>query len=94
MGRDLPQSRECRSQGRGAKIVQDATRIASRSVAEAQGRHALSTQVLEEYKRAPDVTRQRLYLKRWSGVYSHGRQDDHRQPHRQRCAALISRYRG
>jgi membrane protease subunit HflK len=58
------------AKGQAAKIVQDAEAYRQRSVAEAQGQASRFTQVLEEYKRAPDVTRQRLYLETMERVYS------------------------
>lgn len=58
------------AKGLASKIVQDADGYQQRSIAEAQGQASRFTQVLEEYKRAPDVTRQRLFIETMERVYS------------------------
>jgi membrane protease subunit HflK len=50
------------ARGQSAKILQDAEGYRSQTVAEATGQAARFTKVYEEYKKAPAVTRQRLYL--------------------------------
>ncbi len=50
------------ARGRAAKITQDSEAYREQTVAEAKGQTARFLQVYEEYKKAPDVTRQRLYL--------------------------------
>jgi modulator of FtsH protease HflK len=50
------------ARGRAAKITQDAEAYREQTVAEAKGQTARFLQVYEEYKKAPEVTRQRLYL--------------------------------
>jgi modulator of FtsH protease HflK len=50
------------ARGRVAQITQAAEAYRSQTVAEATGQTSRFNQVLEEYKKAPDVTRQRLYL--------------------------------
>ena len=50
------------AKGDAAKIVQDAQGYQQQSVLEAQGDASRFTQLQAEYKRAPAVTRQRLYL--------------------------------
>ncbi|MGH6771655.1 MAG: FtsH protease activity modulator HflK [Xanthobacteraceae bacterium] len=50
------------ARGRAAQITQSAEAYREQTVAEAKGQTARFLQVYEEYKKAPDVTRQRLYL--------------------------------
>ena len=47
---------------RAAKVIQDAEAYREQTVAEAKGQASRFTQVYEQYKKAPDVTRQRIYL--------------------------------
>jgi membrane protease subunit HflK len=53
----IPQAR-----GRAAKILQDAEGYKEQAVAEAKGQSARFLKVYDEYKKAPDVTRERIYL--------------------------------
>jgi membrane protease subunit HflK len=55
--RTVPEAR-----GRAAQVLQSAEAYREQTVAEARGQTARFTQVLDEYKKAPDVTRQRIYL--------------------------------
>ena len=50
------------ARGQVASIVQSAEGYREQTVAEAKGQAARFSQVYEQYKKAPDVTRQRLYL--------------------------------
>jgi modulator of FtsH protease HflK len=50
------------NQGKAAKILQDAEAYRKQTVAEATGQAARFNKIYEEYKKAPDVTRQRIYL--------------------------------
>jgi modulator of FtsH protease HflK len=50
------------ARGRAAKILQDAEAYRSQTVADATGQASRFSQVYEQYKKAPDVTRQRMYL--------------------------------
>src|ERR1700742_90137 len=50
------------AKGRAAQILQAAEGYKQQAVAEAKGQAARFTKVLDEYKKAPDVTRQRIYL--------------------------------
>ena len=50
------------ARGRAAKILQDAEAYREQTVAEAKGQASRFSQVHEQYKKAPDVTRQRIYL--------------------------------
>ena len=55
--RRLPEAR-----GQAAQVTQAAEAYREQTVAEAKGQTARFVKVYEEYKKAPDVTRQRLYL--------------------------------
>jgi modulator of FtsH protease HflK len=50
------------ARGRAAKITQDADAYKSQTVADAKGQTSRFLQVYEQYKKAPDVTRRRMYL--------------------------------
>src|SRR5947207_11846821 len=50
------------ARGRAAKITQDSEAYREQTVAEAKGQASRFSQVYEQYKKAPDVTRQRIYL--------------------------------
>jgi membrane protease subunit HflK len=50
------------ARGRAAKIVQDAEAYKSQTVADAKGQTSRFLQVYDQYKKAPDVTRERMYL--------------------------------
>ena len=50
------------ARGNAAQILEDAEGYRARVVNEAQGEAARFVSVLEEYEKAPDVTRERLYL--------------------------------
>jgi membrane protease subunit HflK len=50
------------ARGRAAKTIQDAEAYREQTVAEAKGQTSRFTQVYEQYKKAPDVTRERMYL--------------------------------
>jgi modulator of FtsH protease HflK len=55
--RVIPEAR-----GRAAQVTQSAEAYREQTVAEAKGQAARFSKVYDEYKKAPDVTRQRLYL--------------------------------
>jgi membrane protease subunit HflK len=50
------------ARGRAAKIIQDAQAYREQTVADAKGQASRFSQIYEQYKKAPDVTRQRIYL--------------------------------
>lgn len=50
------------ARGRSAKIVQDAEAYREQTVQEAKGQTSRFLRVYEEYAKAPDVTRKRMYL--------------------------------
>jgi membrane protease subunit HflK len=56
-GRVVPEAR-----GRAAQLLQSAEAYREQTVAEATGQTARFNKIYEEYKKAPDITRQRLYL--------------------------------
>ncbi len=58
------------AQGDATKILQDAQAYKARVVALADGRAALFTQVAAAYARAPQVTRERLYLETMEDIFS------------------------
>jgi membrane protease subunit HflK len=56
------------SRGEAAQIREDAAAYKSRVTQEATGEAQRFTSVLEEYRKAPDVTRKRLFLETMEGV--------------------------
>jgi membrane protease subunit HflK len=50
------------AQGRASRLIADAEAYRARVIAEAEGETARFRQVLSEFKRAPQVTRERMYL--------------------------------
>src|SRR5215475_7588320 len=50
------------ARGKAAQIIQSAEAYREQTVAEAKGATSRFLQVYDEYKKAPDVTRQRMYL--------------------------------
>ena len=50
------------ARGRAAQIMQDAEAYREQTVAEATGQTSRFIKIYDEYKKAPDVTRQRMYL--------------------------------
>ena len=64
-GRVVPEAR-----GRAAQIEQAAGAYREQTVAEAIGQTARFSKIYEEYKKAPDVTRQRLYLETMEPLFS------------------------
>src|SRR5215467_7614222 len=63
-GRVVPEAR-----GRAAQLLQSAEAYREQTVAEATGQTARFNKVYEEYKKAPDVTRKRLYLETMERVF-------------------------
>ena len=63
----VPQAR-----GKSARILRDAEAFREQTVAEARGQAARYSKVFEEYKKAPDVTRERLYLETMERVLGSG----------------------
>src|SRR5262249_25625904 len=50
------------ARGRATQLIQAAEAYREQTVAEATGQTARFNKIYEEYKKAPDVTRERLYL--------------------------------
>jgi membrane protease subunit HflK len=63
-GQKVPEAR-----GKAAKTIQDAEAYREQTVADATGQAARFSKIYEEYKKAPDVTRQRLYLETMERVF-------------------------
>ena len=63
----VPQAR-----GDAARILRDAEAYREQTVAEARGQTARYTKVFDEYRKAPEVTRQRLYLETMERVLGAG----------------------
>ena len=59
-----------RARGEAVRRQQDSEGYRARVVADAQGEASRFTQLLAEYKRAPEVTRKRLYLDAMEDVYA------------------------
>jgi membrane protease subunit HflK len=57
------------ARGRAAQIQQSAEAYREQTVAEAKGQAARFSQVYEQYKKAPQVTRQRIYLETMERVF-------------------------
>src|SRR3954463_4286 len=57
------------ARGRAAQIQQSAEAYREQTVAEARGQAARFSQVYEQYKKAPAVTRQRIYLETMERVF-------------------------
>ena len=57
------------ARGKAAAIIQEAEGYREQTVAEAKGQAARFSQVYEQYKKAPDVTRERLYLETMERIF-------------------------
>jgi membrane protease subunit HflK len=57
------------ARGRSAQILQGAEAYREQTVAEARGQTARFLKVYEEYKKAPEVTRQRIYLETMERIF-------------------------
>ena len=57
------------ARGQAERTVQEAQGYRERTVAEAQGAASRFRQVFEEYRKAPDVTRQRIFLETMERVF-------------------------
>ena len=58
------------ARGKAAKIQQDSEGYREQTVAEAKGQAARFVKVYEEYKKAPEVTRQRIYYETMEKVFN------------------------
>ena len=59
-----------KARGEAARRLQDAEAYRARVVADAQGESARFLKLLAEYEKAPEVTRERLYIEALEDVYS------------------------
>jgi membrane protease subunit HflK len=57
------------SRGRAAQVTQAAEAYRAQTVAEATGQSARFLKIYDEFKKAPDVTRQRMYLETMERVF-------------------------
>ncbi len=57
-----------RSRGNGARLIEESTGYRESIIAKAEGESSRFNQLLTEYKKAPKVTRQRLYLETMESV--------------------------
>ena len=57
------------ARGKAAQIQQSAEAYREQTVAEARGQAARFSQVYEQYKKAPEITRQRIYLETMERVF-------------------------
>ena len=58
------------ARGRAAKVIQDAEAYREQTVADAKGQASRFTQIYQQYKNAPDLTRQRIYLETMEQIFS------------------------
>jgi membrane protease subunit HflK len=58
------------ARGRAAKVMQDADAYREQTVAEAKGETSRFLQIYEQYKKAPAVTRERMYLETMERILS------------------------
>ncbi len=58
------------ARGQAARIVQEAQAYKQQAIAEASGEAKRFSSVYEEYRKAPDVTRKRMYLETMSRVFA------------------------
>ncbi|WP_367680712.1 FtsH protease activity modulator HflK [Candidatus Fukatsuia anoeciicola] len=62
-----------RANGQAKRLLEDAKAYAARTVLEAYGEVARFAKLLPEYKAAPEITRERLYIDAMENVLSHSR---------------------
>ena len=62
-----------RANGQAQRILEEARAYKTRTVLEAQGEVARFAKILPEYKAAPEITRERLYIETMERVLSHTR---------------------
>ena len=76
------------ARGRAAKIIQDAEAYREQTVAEAKGQTSRFLQIYDQYKKAPDVTRERMYLETMERILGENDKtiiDTGRRPDRASC---------
>jgi modulator of FtsH protease HflK len=57
------------AKGRASKILQDAEAYRAQTVADAKGQTSRFLQIYAQYKKAPDVTRERMYLETMEHIF-------------------------
>ncbi len=62
-----------RANGQAQRILEEARAYKTQTVLEAQGEVARFAKILPEYKAAPEITRERLYIETMEKVLSHTR---------------------
>ena len=62
-----------RANGQAQRILEEARAYRTRTILEAQGEVARFARILPEYKAAPEITRERLYIETMEKVLSHTR---------------------
>lgn len=62
-----------RANGQAQRILEEARAYRTRTILEAQGEVARFARILPEYKAAPEITRERLYIETMERVLSHTR---------------------
>ena len=62
-----------RANGQAQRILEEARAYKARTVLEAQGEVARFAKILPEYKAAPEITKERLYIETMERVLSHTR---------------------
>ena len=58
------------ARGAAARVIQQAEGYKQQVIAEAQGEAARFVSIYDQYKKAPDVTRRRIYLDTMGGVFA------------------------
>ena len=58
-----------RARGGAARILQEAQAYREQTVADARGQASRFSQVLDQYVKAPDITRERIYLETMERVF-------------------------
>jgi membrane protease subunit HflK len=58
-----------RARGNAFRLIQEAEAYKEQVIAKAEGEASRFTQVKDEYEKAPDITRERLYLDTMESVY-------------------------
>lgn len=59
-----------RARGQSARILQEAEGYKEAIIAQAEGEASRFEQILKEYRRAPDITRERMYIEKMEKVFT------------------------
>ncbi|WWO97559.1 MAG: FtsH protease activity modulator HflK [Candidatus Dasytiphilus stammeri] len=60
-----------RASGRAQRIIEDAYAYKTRTILEAQGEITQFAKILPEYKKAPEITKERLYIETMENIFLH-----------------------